>query len=320
MRSVRGRRLDEGAAVRQAPAGAGESNASAGNFQFAPRGILAAPNPGAPRFDPLLRVFTPGGPVPDMPVPDASLVDAHAHLGDAVFDADRAEVLERARAAGVGAVICVGETLAEAERILELAGRHPMLRPCAGLFPTVLDEAQAQATLEFIERHRERLTAIGEVGLDRWKVTQPADLETQERIFRGFVRASLRLDLPLNIHSRSAGRRAIEVLREEGARRVLIHAFDGRASTAGPAVEAGYFFSVPPSIVRSVQKQKLVRRLPLENLLLESDSPVLGPVPDQRNEPANVRISARAIAGIRGLQEAAVLEATSASARRLFRL
>ncbi|MEE9218730.1 MAG: TatD family hydrolase [Acidobacteriota bacterium] len=246
------------------------------------------------------------------------LVDAHAHLADAAFDADRAQVLERARGAGVGAVVCVGETLLEAERILELAGEHPGLRPCAGLYPTILDEEQAQAVLEFLERHRERLAGIGEVGLDHWRVREPAEQRLQERIFRSFVRASLRLDLPLNVHSRSAGRGTIELLRQEKARRVLLHAFDARAASAAPAVEAGYFFSVPPSVVRSAQKQKLVRRLPLDKLLLETDSPVLGPDPKGRNEPANVRISARAIAELKGLTEAAVLEATTANARRLF--
>ncbi len=249
-----------------------------------------------------------------------NLVDAHAHLADAAFDSDRAEVLERAREAGVGAVICVGETLAEAERILALAADYPILRPCAGLYPTRLEESEAEALLELIDKNVDRLAAVGEVGLDRWKVKETVDLEVQERIFRRFVRAAIRLDLPLNVHSRSAGARAIEVLREEGARRVLLHAFDGRAASAGPGVEAGYFFSVPPSIVRSLQKQKLVRRLPLECLLLETDSPVLGPEPGSRNEPANVRVSARAIADLRGIGEEAVLEATSANARRLFKL
>jgi TatD DNase family protein len=246
------------------------------------------------------------------------LVDAHAHMADPAFDADRTEVLERARAAGVMEVVCVGETLAEAERILELSAAHPVLRPCAGLFPTILDEEQAAALVEFIGRHRERLAAVGEVGLDHWKVREEPDLERQESIFRRLVRAAVRLDLPLNVHSRSAGRRTIEVLREEGARRVLMHAFDGRAVTAQPALEAGFYFSVPPSVVRSPQKQKLFRRLPLESLLLESDSPVLGPDPAARNEPANVRVSARALAELKGLTEAEVLEATSLNARRLF--
>jgi TatD DNase family protein len=248
------------------------------------------------------------------------LVDAHAHLGDTVFDGDRDAVLERAREAGVAAVVLVGETLADARRNLELAERHPLLRPCAGLYPTYLDRSQAREVEALIRAERHRLVAIGEVGLDRWKVQDSAELEVQREIFAGFVELSKELDLPLNVHSRSAGHHAIELLLEHGAERVLLHAFDGRPSKAMPAVEAGYFFSVPPSIVRSPQKQRLVKQLPLSCLLLETDSPVLGPDPARRNEPANVRVSLRAIAEIKGVAEQAVAEATAQNARRLFGL
>ena len=95
-------------------------------------------------------------------------------------------------------------------------------------------------------------------------------------------------------------------------------AFDGKPATARAGVEAGYRFSVPPSIVRSPQKQKLVRHLPLEHLLLESDSPVLGPDRDVRNEPCNVWLSCREIAAIKGVSMEAVAEATTANARALF--
>jgi TatD DNase family protein len=246
------------------------------------------------------------------------LTDAHAHLGDPGFDADRDAVLERARAAGVGAIVVVGETLADARRNLELAERYPMLRPCAGLYPTHLDLAQAAALHALIRSERQRLVAIGEVGLDRWVVTDEAERELQREIFGGFVELSKETGLPLNVHSRSAGHHVISLLLERGAERVLLHAFDGKASKALPAVEAGYCFSVPPSVVRSEQKQKLVARLPLECLLLETDSPVLGPTREERNEPQNVRISLTAIAGIKGVPEQAVAEATAENARRLF--
>jgi TatD DNase family protein len=246
------------------------------------------------------------------------LIDCHAHLGDPVFDADRHEVLRRARAAGVAGVVTVSETLAEAERNLRLAETHAEILPAAGLYPTHLDLDQAERVISLLRAQRDRWVAIGEVGLDHWKVREEADLERQREIFRRFVRLSLELDLPLNIHSRSAGRHAIALLLEEGARRAQLHAFDGKPASAMPAVEAGYFFSIPPSIVRSRQKQKLVRRLPLSCLLLETDSPVLGAVPGERNEPAEVRVSLRAIAESKDVTEDEVAEAVTTNARSLF--
>ncbi len=157
---------------------------------------------------------------PSLTVP---LTDTHAHLCSPDFARDLSAVLSRAQAAGVAAVIAVGETLADAVRNLELARQHPMIRPAAGLYPTVLD-------------------------------------------------------------------------------------FD----------EAGYFFSVPPSVVRSRQKQKLVKQLPLSCLLVETDSPVLGPEPTVRNEPANLTRAAEAIAEIKSLPIQAVMEAVAANTARLY--
>jgi TatD DNase family protein len=109
------------------------------------------------------------------------------------------------------------------------------------------------------------------------------ELETrQRRLCLRFVDLALELDLPLNVHSRSAGRQTIAALLERGARRVQMHAFDGKTTTTRSAVDAGFYFSIPPSIVRSRQKQKLVHHLPLGCLLVESDSPVLGPRAGER--------------------------------------
>jgi len=108
------------------------------------------------------------------------------------------------------------------------------------------------------------------------------------------------------------------LLLEAGATRVQMHAFDGRASAALPAVEAGFFFSIPPSLVRSRQKQKLVKHLPLSCLLVETDSPVLGPDPNQRNQPANITIAIKAIAELKGINEEKVIEAISENTIRLY--
>ncbi len=247
------------------------------------------------------------------------MIDTHTHLCDRSFDDDLAEVLGRAREAGLRAIVAVGEDLADAERNLELTGDHPdLLRPAAGLFPTRLDLDEAERLVRLIRDTRERWFAIGEVGLDYWKVQDEGDRDLQRTIFARFIDLAIELDLPLNVHSRSAGRPAIDQLLERGASRVQLHAFDGRAAKAEPAVEAGFYFSIPPSIVRSPQKQKLVRRLPLSRLMLETDSPVLGPDPGRRNEPANVVVSVRAIAELKGIAEQEVMAATTENALALY--
>jgi len=235
-----------------------------------------------------------------------------------MFDADRAEVLRRASAAGIGALIAVGENISDARKNIELTAVHPMLKPAAGLYPTVLDREQAAAMGSFIREERAKLFAIGEVGLDFWIVKEKAGKEIQTDIFRSFIALSKELDLPLNVHSRSAGRHAVALLIAEGAVRVQMHAFDGKASAAQPAVEAGYFFSIPPSVVRSRQKQKLVKSLPLSCILVETDSPVLGPEPNERNEPANVTVSIKTIAELKNVTEEEVMEAVTANTKRLY--
>lgn len=246
------------------------------------------------------------------------LIDAHAHLCDPVFAPDLPAVLERARRAGVARVLCVGETLEDAARNLELAAGSEMLRAAAGLYPTILDLDQAERMVSLIRRRRGDLLAIGEVGLDRWKVQDEAGRGVQEEIFRRFIRLSREVELPLNIHSRSAGRRTLELLEEEGPCRALLHAFDGKAALAGRGLDLGCFFSIPPSVVRSRQKQKLLQRLPLERILLETDSPVLGPEAGVRNEPANLTVSLGAVAELKGCSVEEVARVTTENARALF--
>jgi TatD DNase family protein len=253
-----------------------------------------------------------------LPTPALKIVDTHTHLCDPVFDKDRVDVLERAKAAGIDAIVLVGENLDDAKRNLELAANYTMLKPAAGLYPAILDQAQAEEIQAFIRRQREKLIAIGEVGLDHWVVKKESEKTLQKTIFKSFIELAKELELPLNVHSRSAGRHVVALLLECGASKVQLHAFDGKASAALPAVEAGYFFSIPPSVVRSRQKQKLVKRLPLSCLLVETDSPVLGPLPNKRNEPVNIIKSIETIAELKGVSKAEVIEAVTENTRKLY--
>ena len=246
------------------------------------------------------------------------LVDSHAHLCDPAFDADIVGVLERALRGGVSTIVAVGENLADAEKNLLLAAKHSMIRPAAGLYPTYLDLDAAKQMGIFIRSQRDKFVAIGEVGLDYWVVNDESEREIQREIFRGFIELSKELALPLNVHSRSAGRHTVGILLESAADKVQLHAFDGKVSAAMPAVEAGFYFLIPPSIIRSEQKQKLAKALPLSCLLIETDSPVLGPAPQERNEPVNATVALKMIAELKRITVDEAAEAVVENTRRLY--
>ncbi len=246
------------------------------------------------------------------------IVDTHAHLCDPSFDHDLPEILEKAEKTGVVAIISVSEDLEDAKKNLKLSDIFPTILPAAGLYPSCLDVEEAEEMIGFIRDQKDRLVAIGEVGLDFWLVKDDEKREIQKEIFKRFIKLSGELGLPLNVHSRSAGRYGISLLIENGAEKVQMHAFDGKASTALPGVDAGFFFSIPPSVVRSRQKQKLVKRLPLSCLLIETDSPVLGKNPNERNEPANAVLAIRAIAEIKDVSPEEVAERTYENTIRLY--
>lgn len=246
------------------------------------------------------------------------LTDCHAHLCDDAFRDDLAQVLARASRAGIGRIILVAETIQDCKRNIALAESDSNLLVAAGLYPGHADLSACEDVAEFVNCHHHKLVGIGEVGLDFWLAKDDEAREVQIQVLHRFIELAKRHDLVLNVHSRSAGRQTIGRLLAAGAARVQMHGFDGKAATALPAAEAGYFFSIPPSIVRSRQKQKLVRQLPLSCLLLESDSPVLGPDPECRNEPANIRIALEAIATIKKLPIEAVEEAICDNAARLY--
>jgi TatD DNase family protein len=229
------------------------------------------------------------------------LIDTHAHICDDRFDEDRSAVLERAFQAGVVGIVLVSETISDARFNLELAKQEPRLYQAAGLYPGNADLKSAADMITFIREYRDNLVAIGEVGLDFLLARQEEERDVQVQVFKQFINLSLDLDLPLNVHSRSAAKECVDLLIGSGAKRVQLHAYHGKHKTALQAIEAGFFISIPTSIVRSEQMQNLVAKLPISHLLLESDSPVLGPETGERNEPANIARSIPVIAKIKGL-------------------
>jgi TatD DNase family protein len=246
------------------------------------------------------------------------LIDVHAHLADPSFTNIK-QIVARAREKGVQRIVVSITRPAESLRALELVGSFPdFISLTVGFDPSIIDQQEYQAFLNIVVERSSTLVGIGEVGLDHYRVTDHHERAVQESLFRTSIRLAKSLGLPLVVHSRSAGKRALEVLHSEDAGRVLMHAFDGKAGDALAAAKHGYYFSIPTSIVYSEQKQKLARLLPLGSLMLETDSPVLAPVRGERNEPANLVRAAEKIAELKRITVGEVASATTENAKRLF--
>lgn len=257
------------------------------------------------------------------------MIDCHAHLAAEDFDHDRESVIARAVQTGIDQILVVGEDRRSSCRVLRICRQFQhILKPCIGLHPDRFAEerpaptaGEIEAVCDLIREHRDQIAAIGEVGLDYWCVKSEVRRTLQRQCLERMAALAAELDLPLNVHARSAGHYTIDLLAAARARRVLMHAFDGKAGYAvKAAADHGWIFSMPPSIVRSPQKQKLASALPLACLALESDSPVLGPDPLERNEPANLHATVDCIAQIKGVPATVVMEETTRNALKLFRL
>ncbi|MDI9644829.1 MAG: TatD family hydrolase [Candidatus Verstraetearchaeota archaeon] len=246
------------------------------------------------------------------------MIDVHAHMTDPSFT-DLPEVIRKAKDAGVLAIVTSitdPDDLPKAEKIL--AEYRGYIHLTVGLDPTLISEEKFASFLRGLEKVDP--VGIGEVGLDHYYVRDPLLRDIQEKRFRECIRVAVSRDKPLVVHSRSAGKKALEVLFSEGAEKVLMHAFDGKAGDALEAAKRGYFFSIPASVVHSEQKQKMVRLLSIESIMLETDSPVLSPVKGERNEPANLLYSARKVAEIKRMDLLEVIQTTTENASRFFKI
>jgi TatD DNase family protein len=249
----------------------------------------------------------------------AAWVDSHAHLTGLAGGADAA--LERARAAGVHAVVCVGTDASSSRASIELAARHAEVRATVGLHPhdaTRLDQ-------EWDELSRlaaaDGVVAVGETGLDYHYLHSPA--AEQERAFRRHVALARQLGLALVVHSRDAWDDTFRVLADEAPPpATVLHCFTGGPAEAERALELGcrLSFSGIVTFRNAADVRAAAALTPLERLLVETDAPYLAPVPHRgrENEPAFVPLVGAAVADAAGLEPAVVAEATTASARAVF--
>lgn len=251
------------------------------------------------------------------------LVDSHVHLDDEAFAGDREAVVERARRNGVDTLIVPAVDAPGWLRIRQLCARHAGAYPAYGLHPLFLT-GRAPEQLDALPAwlNENRPVAIGEIGLD-FHLDGP-DRELQRHCFSRQLQLAREHDLPVIVHARGALEEVTLTLRRSGNRRGVVHSFAGSEQQASHLWELGFHLGIggPVTYERAQRLRRIVARMPIEFLLLESDAP---DQPDAahrggRNEPAHVVEILRCIAALRGAPEAEIAAATSANARRLFGL
>lgn len=254
------------------------------------------------------------------------LFDTHAHLDDERFQSDLPEVLARASAAGVRHVIAVATTAPSSRECVELAARRAdILRASIGIQPNHVAEAAANAWDEVLAVvDRPGVVALGETGLDRYWDRTP--FEQQEDFFARHLALSRRTGLAVIIHCREAEADVVRMLREDferhGPVRGVMHSFTGDLATARACLEMGLYISFAGMLTykNAENLREVAAQVPLDRLLVETDCPYLAPVPvrGKRNEPAFVAHTAACLAGVKGIDVAALAEATTANAQTLF--
>ncbi|HEU5328609.1 MAG TPA: TatD family hydrolase [Thermomicrobiales bacterium] len=252
-----------------------------------------------------------------------AMIDSHAHLDDEAFAPDRAAVLARARAAGVGAIVNVGYNAARWATTAALCATYQYVYAVLGVHPhDAADWDDALAARLAAALKEPKVVGLGEIGLDFYRNYAPP--ERQRAAFRAQLALAADPALPVVIHSRAAEDEVVVTLAEAGVTRGVLHSFSGSLATAERALALGLHLSLtgPVSYPKAEHQRELARLIPLDRLLLETDCPYLAPQArrGKRNEPAFVRYTAEAIAAARGEPAEQVIAATTANAIQLFGL
>ena len=256
------------------------------------------------------------------------LIDIHSHLDHFYFKDDLGKVIENAKKAGVKIILTAGINPETNRRALEIAEKYDIVRPCLGIYPiqTLQKEIEAggyplkenkfdvDMEIEFIKKNKDKISAIGEVGLD---YSMGEDSKSQQKLFEKMISLAEKLSKPIVVHSRKAEAGCIEILQSSKLKKIVMHCFCGKKHLVKKIIDNGWFLTAPTSVVRSQQFQENVELAPITQLFAETDAPYLSPYKDarnlqkqilapigigQRNEPAFVLESYKKIAEIKGME------------------
>ncbi len=256
------------------------------------------------------------------------MIDAHCHLEQHDYDKDRDAVIERAKKAGMKAVVTCCARPQDFDKTMEMANRYKgFVFATVGLHPEYVkdfSEDQIEQFIQTIKANASRIVAIGEAGLDYFWIKEGEWRAKEQELFVRLIELAKSLHKPLVIHSREAEEECVKILEREDATKVLMHMFGANQLTKR-VLENGWNISVNTIVLRSKKHGKVVRDCPIERLLLETDAPwlapqTLGSAQKARNEPTSIRAVAEKIAEIKVLPVETVWNACGSNAIGFFKL
>lgn len=250
------------------------------------------------------------------------VIDCHCHVDFKVYNKNRTEVMERAQEK-LKAIVNSGASLGGNRRTLKLAEDYKdFLYPTLGFHPSNASKSDSNTikqVLTEIESNIDDAVALGETGLDFYRLDGEKDKNKQIELFKTFLKLADEYQMPLVIHARDAEEKALEMVKKyPSIPQVIFHCYGGDLETSQKIIEDEYFISLSTIVCFSEHHQQLALKLPLSHLLIETDSPYLSPFKGQRNEPAFVEETVKTIAGVKSISEKEVEKKTDANSRRIF--
>ncbi len=251
------------------------------------------------------------------------LIDAHAHLDDSRFDRDRGHIIQKCIDEGMVCIINGGTNISTSIKSISLAKEYPIIYATIGIHP---HEAKAadDNTIELLRSFadKDKVVAIGEIGLDYYRDLSPRD--KQQQVFRQQIGLARELGLPIVIHDRDAHGDILKIMKEEKAGEVggMMHCFSGSKETAKECMDMGFYisFAGPVTFENAKRLKEVARYVPVDRLFTETDCPYLTPVPfrGKRNYPGNVEFVAEEICRLKNLDREQLLRAICDNTKNLY--
>ena len=254
------------------------------------------------------------------------LFDSHAHLNDERFNEDREELINSLKSNGVELVLNPGACIETSKSSVELANKYDFIYAAVGVHPHDVGDMTEEdiETLRKLATENDKVMAIGEIGLDYYYDNAPRDI--QKQWFKRQIELANELKLPIIIHDRDAHGDTFEIIKNTKSPEIgcVLHCYSGNVELAREYIKMGCYISIPGTVTFKNNKKtvEVVREIPLEYLLIETDSPYMAPVPHRgkRNDPSMVQFVADKIAQEKGIYYETVCEATKENAKRLFNI